>query len=318
MIMETTYAEVLGLLRRFEETRDSRVLCYFAAENGAKPFGSDDVDMIISLLGKSGTEKKLTLILNTQGGSITGAYHVATIIRRFCRELEIFPCEKARSAGTLVCLSANQIVLGPKAQLSPLDPRLQSALPGATNMPAEISAEEIRMLPEMAADWFKISGQTGKQNILGSALQSIFPPTLAALYRADAYMRKVAIELLAYQLPAASVARRRRIIDWLISCYPDHSHTFSLESLVAAGLRVRARTAEEEGILSELHSKLLALTRRNPGGLGAAPRGLMANSSCMADYQVRPDGDGGQSLPDQSNLAKPLGAKARFGWEIVK
>lgn len=93
------------------------------------PFGSVN-ELQIDLLHNVFREKdihrpeaieKLDVLLHTTGGDPVAAYRLAQVIRDFAKEVTFLIPEYAYSAGTLMCLSADKILLGDHAVLSPID-----------------------------------------------------------------------------------------------------------------------------------------------------------------------------------------------------
>ena len=85
------------------------------------------------------------------------------MIRMFCDELEIIVPARARSAGTLMCLGADIVLMTKQATLGPIDPSLNGPLnpqiPGAApEARASVSVEAVRGYIEMAKQDFGVKG----------------------------------------------------------------------------------------------------------------------------------------------------------------
>lgn len=100
--------------------------------------------------------ERLDLVLSTIGGNITTAHQMALLLREYVQHLTILIPYRARSSGTLLCLSANELVLGPMSELGPIDPHVGSAGPPPTDAPGMISAQDVRAFREMAEQWFGV------------------------------------------------------------------------------------------------------------------------------------------------------------------
>jgi ClpP class serine protease len=66
--------------------------------------------------------KKLMLLLNSPGGSVTSSYKIARALRTSFEDITVYIPHIAASGGTLIALIGNVIVMGIMSQLSPLDP----------------------------------------------------------------------------------------------------------------------------------------------------------------------------------------------------
>ena len=63
----------------------------------------------------------IALLIDSPGGDAESAYRLAMIFRRFCGGFDVYVPRYAKSAATLLALGADDIVLGPLAELRPLD-----------------------------------------------------------------------------------------------------------------------------------------------------------------------------------------------------
>lgn len=68
--------------------------------------------------------KGLTLLLHTPGGGVNAAETVVSYLRTKFSDVEVVVPAYAMSAGTMISLSADRILLGRQSQLGPIDPQL--------------------------------------------------------------------------------------------------------------------------------------------------------------------------------------------------
>lgn len=71
--------------------------------------------------------KAIDVLLHTTGGDPDAAYRIAQVLRDFAEEVTFLVPEFAWSAGTLLALSGNSVVLGAHARLGPIDVTLDSS-----------------------------------------------------------------------------------------------------------------------------------------------------------------------------------------------
>lgn len=69
-------------------------------------------------------KKKLFLLVNSVGGSLSSAYKISRAIRDFFEDITVFAPHYALSGGTMLALTGDRIRLGMMSQLSPLDVQL--------------------------------------------------------------------------------------------------------------------------------------------------------------------------------------------------
>jgi hypothetical protein len=187
------------------------------------------------------------LVLCSGGGSVTAARQLALLCRDFTRVLTVQVPRLARSASTLLCLSADELVLGPLAELSPVDALVGEAAP-ADRPPSFLAVEDVRAFPRMAREWFGVTEPQDALQVLALLAQRVFPPSLGGFYRADAYIRGIATELLRWQRPDAAPDELAAIVDALVSGRV-HEDVITRRDATNLGLRVRHPDAAHERAL---------------------------------------------------------------------
>src|SRR3990167_3639049 len=112
------------LIEAIEKKRDSILVTYITGDR--PPFNTriagDVVPLLSKQLEKFGKCKKVSLFLYTSGGDMLAPIRIVKLIRNHCDEFEVLVPYKAHSAGTLICLGADTIVMGKLGELSPVDP----------------------------------------------------------------------------------------------------------------------------------------------------------------------------------------------------
>lgn len=274
----------------------------------------DSVPVLYQCLQAVGRVERLDLVLATKGGTVTVARRVAMLLREFTSQLAVVVPHEARSAGTLLCLGADELVLGPLAELSPIDPNLASTWPPPPDGTGSLSAEDIRAFRAMAAEWFGVTSAEDRLQVLALVAQRVFPGSLAALYRYDRLCRRTAYELLSRQLPEAAEDARHRIVDQLVSGYDAHDHVITRADAVALGLNVAIASAARDALAWDLlaaHRRELVDRSSEPGRDGCT--GLVTSGGFCARRMKRWDpnpmypGDPGAPEPPMT---------PRVAWEI--
>jgi hypothetical protein len=67
----------------------------------------------------------IDLILDTFGGSLDSAFKTVLFVSRFAERLRVFVPRRAKSAGTLIAIGANELYMSPFAELGPLDTQIR-------------------------------------------------------------------------------------------------------------------------------------------------------------------------------------------------
>jgi hypothetical protein len=270
------YRKRQRLYRRIEGERGSRVIAYVTGDRQGMQtqIGSDAVDQISDHLDALFPAKRISLLLYTPGGNTMAAQNLVNMLRMFCDELEIIVPNKARSAGTLMCLGADRIVMTKQATLGPIDPSLNGPLnpqiPGASpESRAPVSVEAVKGYIEMAKADFGLKAGTDLLTVLTSLAQQVHPLVLGAIFRSRSQIQFLARELLKGQVTDAG--KVTKIVDFLCSESGSHDYTINRREARALGLNVEIPT---DGLYELLkawyHSVSLELELRTPYDNNAA------------------------------------------------
>jgi hypothetical protein len=233
------------LLKKLEAVRSSCALIYATHDQANPPrqMEAKDIIALFDCLRLITPVNRVDLILHTGGGEVQTARKMVHLLREMANELHVLVPHKARSAGTLLCMGADQVVMGRLGELSPIDPHISLRGDIAGNGPKAISAEEIRLFYEMARNWFGV--EENGTDLLVLLGQKFFPTTLSTFYRATQQMCQVARELLAWQHPSLADGEIAEIVHRLMHGYHSHDAFLNWQDAQEAGLRARLATETE-------------------------------------------------------------------------
>lgn len=101
-----------------------RLICYVAGPGAA--LDRDDTLGFVDLLHNVIAGESLDLLLHTGGGDIDATEKIVKMLRSTVGEgdLRVIIPDYAKSAGTLLALAADQIVMGDSSELGPIDPQI--------------------------------------------------------------------------------------------------------------------------------------------------------------------------------------------------
>lgn len=225
-----------------EELRSSRVLV-LAASNL-------DLDLLPALyeqIRALGHCPRLDVVLHGRGGIVNAARRIALLLRGHAAHLAFIVPFHCQSSATLLTLCADEVIAGPLALFSPIDPQLNGQDGGA------FSSLDIKQFGDMAQHWFGINAEEARTEALALLCNSMFPPTLTAFYRTTQELQQIGEELLSWQVSRQDL--RQQIVRQLMSAYHSHNYALTREEMKDLGLCVRSH-ADAEGIAWEI-SKLL-------------------------------------------------------------
>ena len=104
------------LLKKIEELRSSRVVTYISQA----PLDDAILIPLYQELRRIGRVDRLDLVLHSFGGNIDTPYKVVKMVRDFCDHFSVLVPVAAKSAASMIALGADEIIMGPFAELGPI------------------------------------------------------------------------------------------------------------------------------------------------------------------------------------------------------
>src|ERR1700755_982118 len=119
-------------LGQLESERKSRVILLVHRQETMRFLGFpvaryidiNDSEDVLRAIQMTDDELPLDIILHTPGGLVLAALQIAWAIREHKGKVTVFVPHYAMSGGTLIALSADEIVMSKHAVLGPVDPQL--------------------------------------------------------------------------------------------------------------------------------------------------------------------------------------------------
>ncbi len=263
-----TNAHRRRLLDELGKARDSRVIAYITSdrENASAQIGDDALRPLYDHFKAIGKVQKLDLIIYSRGGSIDTPWRIVSLVREFAKEFAVLVPYRAMSAATMVALGADEIVMCPKGELGPIDPKLiqvQSGPAGETRQ-EEISVEDIMTYVRFLKDEIGLSDQEALGAQATALTENLTPQILGKIYRAHSHIRSVARKLLGahgpkFQIDAPAIDA---IVDTLAEKTFEHGHAIGRQEAKEIGLNVIDADKDIENkvwILFEEYETLLRL-----------------------------------------------------------
>lgn len=213
-----------------EAARKSRVLVYVTGDRPGMEtqISSEVYDKFVNHLDLIGVVKKISLYLYTRGGNTLAAWSLVNLIRQFCDELEIIIPSKAHSAGTLMSLGANTIVMTKQATLGPIDPSITTPLnpqiAGASpDARYPVSVEAVSGYLDLAKKDLNINDEANLASLLNHMSDKIHPLVLGAVFRSKSQIQMLARKLIKAQV--TDEANVDKVISFLCSESGSHDYT---------------------------------------------------------------------------------------------
>ena len=233
----------LELIESLQDHTRSKVIVYFTGDRqNLQTVVAGDAHALIHehLTGLSAPPTsstkpidRITLFLYTSGGITTAAWGLVNLIREFARELWVAVPYKALSAGTLIALGADKILMSKLGQLSPVDPSLNSPynptvpnqVPGATVQYLPVSVEAVMGYIKLANQQVGVGGEhEGGEAILTSLTEKVHPLALGDVYRSREQIRALAERLLKMGSKKLRPWQLTKIVDVLTTGLGSHDY----------------------------------------------------------------------------------------------
>ena len=114
-----------ALIRQIQARTECRLICYVSGSQCL--IDRDDTIPFADLLYNVPTGEGIELLLHTRGGNLDAAEKLIRMVRRKVGEADfhIIVPEYAKSAGTLMVLGADRVVMSDMSELGPIDPQIR-------------------------------------------------------------------------------------------------------------------------------------------------------------------------------------------------
>lgn len=242
-----------------EDSRNSKLLVYVTSDRKGleTQLASDILAPFANHLDIIGDVDKITLYIYTRGGATLTAWSLVNLIRSFCKDFEVIVPFNCHSAGTLISLGANRIVMTKQATLGPIDPSTNGLMNPQIEMNNKkvrvpVSVEHVTGYLEMAKNDFGIKGADKLTDIYLSLSEKIHPLSLGEVYRSKSQIQMLATKLLKYQ--NLEKDKEKEIIKFLCSESGSHDYTiYRKEAKDELGLKIEKPTEELYKTINDIY-----------------------------------------------------------------
>ncbi len=247
------------LVNQIERSRSSRVISYATSER--HPFSTRIAGDVIPLFGKIlseiGRVKKISLVLYTSGGDMLAPIRIVKLIRNHCDNFEVIVPYKAHSAGTLICLGADSIVMGKLGELTPVDPSVGHPFnpqnPINPQQPLEISVEDLNSFLLFALDKAKVQ-PIQMVEVYKMLSEKMHPLSIGNAYRAYRMARMITERLLWLHLDKDKDKKRiNNIVKEITGDITIHAYPIDRDEASDLGLKIEKATDEFDEIIYKLY-----------------------------------------------------------------
>ncbi len=255
------YQDRLDLYKSLEQNRNSKLLVYVTGDRQGleTQIHPEILNLLVDHMDAMGIVPKISLYLYTRGGQTLAAWSIANLIDQFCDSFEVLVPSKAHSAGTLICLGANALVMTKQATLGPIDPSVNTPLnpsipggPPTARYP--VSVEAINGFIELAKE---IGQRTNADmtSFLSALTANVHPLVLGQAYRTRGQIRMLGGRLLSKHMEGDEEIEK--ILSFLCSESGSHDYTiYRQEAREDLGLNVESPSEDLYGIMKAIYDDI--------------------------------------------------------------
>lgn len=254
----------IKLIRQVESTRDSRVIVYVCSDRSGAcaQIGGDVIRPMYEHVRNIGDTDRLDLFLYSTGGAVEVPWRIVSMLREYCKRLGVLIPYRAYSAATLLALGCDEIVMGKKAELSPIDPQLTISGDGGTGVQEQVSVEDVMSFFKFIKEIAGLTDQSAIANNMQLLTEKLSPWIVGSLYRTHTHIRMLAEKMLGLHQERVDEQTRTAIVESLVERIYSHGHGISRTEAKAIGLPVVKPDLNLESVLwslLELYEEVLQL-----------------------------------------------------------
>ena len=252
------------LISKLEQALSSRVLTLITGDRQGMEtrIAPDLIPLVSEHLSRIGSAESLSLFIYTPGGDSIAGWGVVSLIRQYCTKFNVLVPFRALSCGTLITLGADEIIMGKRGFLSPIDPSLASPFnppapgqqqPGAISL-LPVSVEDMIGFLELARKEMRLKSDESMVQVLKILSEKVHPMALGAVYRAREQNSSLARNLILSH--SNNEGKVNRIVTQLTQELPTHNYLIGRkEASKQIGLDIKEPSKEVEQLMWDLYKE---------------------------------------------------------------
>jgi len=247
------------LIKKIEEDRSSRLITYINGNRNpfATQIGDDVVPIINEHIESIGKTEKISLFLYTRGGNMMTPIRIVKLIRSHTKTFEIMIPFLAQSAGTLLALGADNIVMGKLGELSPVDPKTGHPFnprnPDNPKQVLEVSVEDLNSYFMLAKE---MAGVKDEQmfEVFKQLVDKMHPLSLGNIYRAFRMAKILTERLLEIHMDKKKDEEKiKKIVNDLTGDICIHGYPITRDEAEKLGLNIEKADITLDKLMWELY-----------------------------------------------------------------
>lgn len=245
--------DVAVLIRELEEIRGSNVIALVAAPDVI--LDQDIVANLYQVLHRLRHRDRLDLFLHSTGGRTEVPWRLITLLRDYCDSLGVLVPHMAHSAATQIALGANEIVMGPLSELTPVDPaRGHPLLPAAPDgTPLRVSVQDLKHFVEFVKTSSVRHTAQSLSAIYCGLIDKVHPLAIGAIEQSYALGKLITHKVLATHMdPDSDKELIDKIADALSDSFKSHQYRIGWKEAAELGLKVTRADSDLWEVMCQL------------------------------------------------------------------
>lgn len=271
----------LEIMQKIGQKRGAAVISYVTGdrENVSTRIAPDVVRILYRHLKMMGRRPQIDLFLYTRGGDVLTPWRLVNLFREYTERFCVLVPFRAYSAGTLLCLGADEIVMGKMGELGPIDPSVVNAFnpqdPANPCARLPVNIEDVYSYMALIAEKMGFYNEEAMARAFMVLADKIHPLALGNVHRNWMLIRSLANKMLGLRRDRLDSEQEQNIVDYLTEKLYAHNYMITRrEAVDEIGLPVAYADDELDDLMWALHEDMaVELKLREPFNPGEVLRG---------------------------------------------
>lgn len=251
---------------QLEKTLGTKLICFLTSDRtGLEPPANfitrDCVKIIEQHLDAGQCYDVLSLYLVSHGGDLDVPWGLVNLLRSHCKKLQLIMPYICHSAATMIALGCDQLIAGPRAQLSPTDPTLQLKMGMDENAPVmQFGVEDVNAFVDFVRSTLGSQFSRYGHEALSKLIDRVPAEALGSIKRTYFRTRLIIEKMLRLTSKKYTKKEVQRLVSLLTVAYFSHSHFISRQEMTS-DLKlpvVHAEKLKVDGLIWELYEEYAA------------------------------------------------------------
>jgi ATP-dependent protease ClpP protease subunit len=234
-------------IQQLEERLGSRVICFLTSDRPKvdMQITRDCLKILQHHISAGEKHERLSLYIVSHGGDLDVPWDLVNFLRAHCKFLQAVIPYVCHSAATMIALGCQEIVAGPRAQLSPTDPTVHVRMGTDENAPEmRFGVEDINAFVGFIRETLAHEFSTYGHEALNKLIDRVQPELLGSIKRTDLRIRLLIDKMLTLAGRKLDRVARKRVTSLLTVAYYSHGHFISRDE-IRKDLKLPVVDAEE-------------------------------------------------------------------------